>query len=386
MRRSWLAFPSLLPFFAAAAACADNGTAPIDENFVDAATNPDGATSHPDGGGPGADGALPGNDGALPGNDGSPAGCGTCPTGYTCGSANGIAVCRSADGIPLFTHVFVILMENTSLSTLSAATNTPNLAAMKTKYATGSDYHGVAHPSLPNYVALVSGGTQSIACDCDPTGTACTSSTCNIFSSTCACDQPTTVKHVGDQIETAGKAWMAYAENMGTACNTTSTSPYATKHVPFLYFDDVVKDTTRCPAHVVDYTGFNPDTAPDFSFITPNLTDDMHDPVLGGATNLANGDMWIGPVVDKITKSASYTSGGLLVVVWDEDDNSGIPTADAPVPIFVMSPYAKSGGYMSATHGDHYALLRTFEEGLGISTYLGMASSATALSDYFPAQ
>src|SRR5277367_3425421 len=83
-------------------------------------------------------------------------GCGTCPSGYACGSANGIAVCRStATSIPLFSHVFVILMENTSLSTLEAAitANTaPNLKMYQSSYASATDYHGVTHPSLPNYI------------------------------------------------------------------------------------------------------------------------------------------------------------------------------------------------------------------------------------------
>src|SRR3954463_15801971 len=44
--------------------------------------------------------------------DGS-ASCGTCPTGYTCSTSNGLAVCRSnKTQIPLFTNVFVIMMEN----------------------------------------------------------------------------------------------------------------------------------------------------------------------------------------------------------------------------------------------------------------------------------
>jgi hypothetical protein len=51
-----------------------------------------------------------------------------------------------------------------------------------------------------------------------------------------------------------------------------------------------------------------------------------------------------------------------------------------------MSPYAKSGGMKSTVKGDHYALLRTFEEGLGITTFLGGAASAMPLADYFPAQ
>ena len=134
----------------------------------DAGGGHDGATSGNDGGA--------GNDGGIPlGDSGAPplvdAGvCGACPSSYTCGTANGIPVCRAPSGIPLFSNVYVIMMENTSLSTLQPAmTNgtAPNLASLASKYATGSDYHGVAHPSLPNYVALTSGGTQGIGCDCE---------------------------------------------------------------------------------------------------------------------------------------------------------------------------------------------------------------------------
>jgi len=36
--------------------------------------------------------------------------------------------------------------------------------------------------------------------------------------------------------------------------------------------------------------------------------------------------------------SAAYAQGGLLVVVWDEDDGSGgLSGTDDPAPIFVMS-------------------------------------------------
>jgi hypothetical protein len=73
------------------------------------------------------------------------------------------------------------------------------------------------------------------------------------------------------------------------------------------------------------------------------------------------------------------------VVVWDEDDASGgVSGTDDPVPIFVMSPYAKSGGFVSATKADHYALLATFEDGLGLPR-MGKAAKATPLADYFPA-
>jgi hypothetical protein len=344
----------------------------------------------PDGSGGNGDGSI-GNHDSGGGGDGPimTTGCGTCPSGYTCGSANGIKVCRAPSGVPLFTHVFVIVMENTSQATLKAATNTPYLTGLYSNAAWGTDYHGVAHPSLPNYVALTSGSTQGIGCDCLPTGTACTGGLdCNALVHSCACNK--TTDHVGNQLESAGKTWRAYAEDAATACNVTDSGGYATKHVPFLYFDDVQTNTTRCMSHVVDYAASLPGdlsgTTPNFVFIAPNLTHDMHDPFPASATNYANGDTWLGVEVPKIQATSAYKQGGVIVIVWDEDDASGgLTGSDDPVPIFVLSPLAKTGGFMATAHADHYALLATIEDGLGVGR-IGMAAGATPLTDYFPAQ
>ena len=293
-------------------------------------------------------------------------------------------MCRSASGIPIFKSVFVIVMENASKKTLDAATNAPYLKALAQSAAIGNDYHGVAHPSLPNYVAMMSGDTQGVTCDCDPTGTACTALTCNALLHGCGCSHA--AASIADQIEAAGKTWKAYAEGMGTPCNKTSAGQYATRHVPFLYYDGVQSNATRCASHVVDYAAFAGDmnAPPSLAFIAPNLTNDGHDPFPANAANLANADTWLSTNAKAILESAAFKAGGLLVVVWDEDDNSGIPAADDPVPIFVMSPYAKKA-YASATKADHYALLATIEDGLGLAR-LGKAAQATPLTDYFPAK
>ena len=70
--------------------------------------------------------------------------------------------------------------------------------------------------------------------------------------------------------------------------------------------------------------------------------------------------------------------------MWDEDDSSGGigGTTDDPVGILVFSPYAKSGGYSSKTHSDHYSLLATFEDGLDLGR-IGKAASAQPLTDFF---
>jgi hypothetical protein len=341
---------------------------------------------HPGPGHPGPDGGGP------PPNDTPDGGvvtgsCGTCPSGTHCGTANGLEVCRNdATGIPVFSHVFVIVMENLSYSTLTDPNNadaSPFLHGLMTSAAYATDYHGVAHPSLPNYIGMTSGDTQGIGCDCEPSGdTACSTATCNIVLHSCNCSQQ--AQNLADQVEAASKTWRAYGEEMGAPCNLSDTGGYAVRHVPFLYYQDVQSNTDRCGTHVVDYGTFATDTPANFTFIAPNLTHDGHDPVFpGGKTNIKNADTWLSTVgVPAITGLDAYKNGGLLVIVWDEDDYSGLINKDDSVPFFLLSPYAKTM-YPSPTHADHYSLLATIEDGLGLPR-LGNAQAAAPLADFFP--
>ena len=312
-----------------------------------------------------------------------------CPPGTAAATMNGLAVCKTASGVPLFDHVFLVVLENMSLNTFGEGT-TPNLDALRAGNAIATDYHGVSHPSLPNYIALTSGDTQGIACDCRASAaTVCTSS-CSLLAENCACTRG--VRNLADQIEDAKKTWMAYGEGMGSPCNLDDlqSAKYAVRHVPFLYYDNVQKDAGRCRSHVVDLLpggiALGSD-APAFQFVAPNLVHDGHDPQAPGfhATNLANIDAFIGPLANAITTSDAYKNGGLFVIVFDEDDNSGFPTADDPIPLLVLSPYAKKK-FQSVKKANHYSLLATIEDGLALEGRLGKAAAADALGDFFPNQ
>ncbi len=307
---------------------------------------------------------------------------------------NGLPVCKTGSGVPLVEHVFVVVLENMSLNTFGEGT-TPNLDALRAANAIATDYHGASHPSLPNYIAMTSGDTQGIACDCNASaGTACTSA-CSVVSHDCTCTRD--VKNLADQIEGAHLGWKAYGEGMGAPCNLTddANTKYAVRHVPFLYYEGIQKNADRCKSHIVDLApgglALGAD-APAFQFVAPNLTHDGHDPQVPGshATNLANIDAFIGPFVQTITGSQAFEKGGLLVIVYDEDDNSGFPTADDPIPLLVVSPYAKKK-FESKAKADHYSLLATIEDALGLGGRLGQAGKpragmADTLADFFPTQ
>lgn len=360
-----------------------------------------GAHAGVDGGGSGnGDGSAATGDGSVGSSDGGGSTCGTCPTGTTCGTFNGLAACESTTGIPRFDHVFLVMMENLSYSTLNDAINqdagaTANLRSLRDTYASGDDYHGAhsggqaVHPSLPNYIAIASGDSQGVSCDCKPlpeAGSCSSFGACTTITGSCGCNQA--VPNIADQIETVTKTWKAYGEDMGTPCNVTDNGGYAVRHVPFLYFDDIRENSARCTSHVVDYastfaTDLAGTAAPNFLYVAPNLTDDGHDPQnpASHTTNIANVDTFLGKIVPAITASSAYKNGGLVIFVWDEDNSSGIFSNDDPIPIFVMSPYAKKG-FVSHVTADHASLLATIEDGLGLPR-LALAATAKPLVDYF---
>src|SRR5437879_2927729 len=129
--------------------------------------------------------------------------------------STGHATSAATQAMPAFDHVFVVVMENTSASSIigntSQAPYTNNLAAA---YSYSSNYFGISHPSLPNYLALTGASTYGISTDCSPS----------------AC--PVNAANIADRIEGSGRSWKAYMESMPSACDTADSYPYAVKHNP----------------------------------------------------------------------------------------------------------------------------------------------------------
>jgi hypothetical protein len=258
----------------------------------------------------------------------------------------------------MFDHIFVIVMENKSFNEIIGSSAAPYTNGLAASGALGTGYFGVAHPSLPNYLALAGGSTYGISSDC----------------TTCWVSAP----NIADSIESAGKSWKAYQESMPSPCFIGDSYPYAQKHDPFIYLNDIRNNASRCASHVVPYTQLTTDlastsTTPNFAFITPNLCNDMHD------CSVATGDSWLSQHVPQILSSAAFTAQrSLLALTWDEDDF----TTSNQVPLILLG-----GGvtprFASGTRFDHYSLLHTIESGLGLATLTANDSGAAVMSDFF---
>jgi hypothetical protein len=128
--------------------------------------------------------------------------------------------------------------------------------------------------------------------------------------------------------------------------------------------------TTSAGAFLDDLANGN---LPSFSFVTPNLCNDTHD------CSVTTGDDWLKAFIPKLTSTPQYQSGSTAIfVTWDEDDMTNVNQ----VATIVIAP-STVPGTKSAVKFDHYSLLRTTEEMLGLTTFLGGAASATSMRGGF---
>jgi phosphatidylinositol-3-phosphatase len=237
-------------------------------------------------------------------------------------------------------HVFVIVMENQSAE---EALQGPFTTALASKYRVAANYRAVAHPSLPNYLALTSGQTWGVTDDSYhvlPSG-------------------------IGNQLTVAGVSWRAYMEGLTSEGCLDSPVPYDPGHNPFAFYGG------SCPPNVVPFTSLASDLTANtamFSWITPDMCHDQHN------CNVTVGDDWLHQTVAMITQSKAWTANGLLFVVWDEDDGS----AQNRVLSLVVSPHQSHK--VSNEAYTHYSLLATIEDTLGVGR-LGQAAGARTMTD-----
>lgn len=319
--------------------------------------------------------------------------------------------------LPPIHHVWVIVLENKGYDqTFGPSSPAPYLSQTLPQMGQLlTQYYGIGHESLDNYVAMISGQAPNAETQAD----------CQIYDDMLpgvpgpngqaigqGCVYPSSVPTVANQLAAKGLTWKGYMEDMGTACrhpalnsqDTTQTArvgdQYAARHNPFVYFHSII-DTPSCAADDVDLSQLTTDlqsssTSPSFAMITPNLCDDGHDSpcVDGRPGGLVSADAFLQAWVPRILASPAYADNGLLVVTFDEADTSDAtaccgeqpgfntpnPGATTPGPgggrtgAVLLSPFITPGS-VNATPYNHYALLRSIED-LYKLKHLGYAGQA----------
>ena len=256
-----------------------------------------------------------------------------------------------ATGAPATTRVIVVVEENHASSQIIGSPQAPFLNHLATQGTLLTRYYAITHPSLPNYLAMISGDTHQITSDCGG---------CNL-------DAP----NLADQLEAAGVSWKAYMEDLPAPCSDAHRAgAYAKKHNPFMYFASVRDHPDRC-AKVVPLDQLEADLQagrlPRLVFVTPNQDHDMHGAGEGGndPALIETADRWLEDLYGRLAGSSAWREDTRLVVTWDEAANGdklgccGGLAAGGQVATIITGPHVQAG--RDNTPYSHYALLRSIE-------------------------
>lgn len=274
----------------------------------------------------------------------------------------------TAGSVPNFRHVFTIVFENESSDAVFGGDGhqAPYLNALADSWSFLDDSYGVAHHSLPNYIAMTSGQP--------PTRT--TKADCPFYN----CVYPNRIPNIADEVERSGRTWRAYMDGTDDRCKhgveylpdpyslyIPGINTYAQRHNPFVYYGDIVHNRSRCRSHVLPYSRLTHDLAhhlPDYGFIAPDLCHDGHAKKCG----IAAADKWASTEIPRLLNNPDFRNGGVLFITFDESattDTSGCcgDSNGGHIGTIVVSPtWGQPAGYHSTRPYNHYSLLRTIED------------------------
>jgi acid phosphatase len=248
--------------------------------------------------------------------------------------------------------VLVFVVENHSLDQMREGM--PETFALSRRYGYATSFRALAHPSLPNYLAIAGGSTFGVDDDKPP-------------------DQNGVHgPSVFGQALASGHTARVYAEDMPVPCDTENDGDYAVRHNPWAYFLD---ERDSCARYDLPLTHLVIDAAsgrlPNVGMAIPNVCNDAHD------CDLATADTWLRDQLEALMAGPDWRSGHLLVVVTaDEDDHS----QDNLVLTAVIHPAVRQ--VVTDAPLTHFSLARLYEDVLGVPR-LREAASARSLSRAF---
>lgn len=281
--------------------------------------------------------------------------------------------------MPRYQHIFVIVDENKDASAILDRKVAPRINAMARAYGSATHYDAVAHPSEPNYVAIVGGSTFGIHTDGPFTQN--------------SVDAPS----LASQLQAARLTWKGYYESIPSAGSLAFYSGlYASKHSGFLNFASVRREADLA-AHIVGFDRLHEDVVtdrlPNFALIVPNLCDDMHGVFslrvphdcfsLNRNGLIARGDRAFGSIVAELMSSRAWKSkqNVAIVLVFDEDNGDGREGGGGRVPAVVMTNHGPRN-VVDPTPYTHYSLLRSIEDAFGLG-HLAHAAQANDMTPLF---
>lgn len=282
-------------------------------------------------------------------------------------------------------HVVVILLENENETYVIGNKDAPYMNEMLIpNYSIAENYYALVHPSLPNYIAITSGSTLNVLSNNYPV-------------------ESLPYKNLVDLFSEHNISWKGYMESMSSitgSCgsellsNAGGAYGYFTKHNPFVYYTDIMDNTTRC-SQIVPLTRFSVDLEnnqlPEFSFVTPNVLDDGHTAPQNASTCAPSGtglqcaDTWLSGFLPQVINSPVFANT-IVFITWDESVKGAQTSNSFPnnkVLLIAVSPHSKKGFADNTTLYSHYSLLATIERIYGLGDLGRNDTTANVISSLF---
>ncbi|HEX5736740.1 MAG TPA: alkaline phosphatase family protein [Blastocatellia bacterium] len=271
---------------------------------------------------------------------------------------------------PQFARVFLLVEENHSFESVINGSSMPYLNSLASRYGLAMNYFANTQPSIGNYFMLTTG--QIITNDSNFSGTV-------------------SVDNIVRQLTASGKSWKSYAESLPSVGYTGDNAyPYVKRHNPFAYFSDVLESPAQLN-RLAPFSQFVADLAnnqlPHFSYIIPNQQNNAHDcpagmPSCTDADKLAAADNWLQANIAPLLASAAFQQGGLLIITFDESDNTDTQHGGGHIATLVISSRARPG-FQSTTFYQHQSALRLLYQALGLNNPPAAASTAPDMTEFF---
>lgn len=294
-------------------------------------------------------------------------------------------------------HVFMTYMENKGYYDIVGSPNAPFLNSLINNFGFADNYYALTHGSLPNYYPIVGGTDFDITYNC---AAVCIDATTTLVSN----------------IDAAGKTWRSYAQSLQPGASPlVSAGDYAFNQTPFTAFSSIGNNPDYAAAHILPLEQMAIDlqsaaTTPNYVWFEANEDFAGEGPVdtLEGVLkfaltqitptsqyNVPALDEFLSQYVPVITNSAVWqdpTQKSAVVITFDEDNNNlslgfgnqgnHIVTVVIPSPGAIISGM-KSGSFVDSTHYDHYSLLRTIEDALGLPTLTNNDKYAVPMNGFW---
>lgn len=269
------------------------------------------------------------------------------------------------------TYIVVILMENKNFSDIIGSASAPYTTRLANDFGLATNYFDTSNNfSLPNYLAIIAGSGYD------------SWSRCNQPPSQCPGFTPIVSPTVLDRIESAGLTWRAYMEGMPSDCYQFNSGNYTVRHNPFAYLARIINSQSECSKVVpagLKASNLISDlsstaTASNFSWLTPDMCDDMH------SCPIPTGDRYLSQIIPAILNSTIFrTKRAALFLTWDEGSPPG---RLARIPA-VLAGQSLKQNYASNVRYNHYSLLKTIETLWHLPSLTSDDDRASAMTEFF---